>query len=173
MYKRGKRKDITSISTRDIFNVAKKKYAFSLDYSEFSKLLSIINNYIFNIILYDNDEYRFPKNIGVFRIKRTQFKLKLDENGKVKTNQMHINFKASKELWKRKYPSKTWQEIKDIPNKPNIYYLNKHTNGIYNQFYWDRRTSTLKNQTFYKLDVIRERKKELSELSKQNKIYYE
>jgi hypothetical protein len=173
MYKRGKRKYISSTNIENMFRVAVEKYNFSLDKKEYSKLLEIINNYIFDIILHDSSEYRLPKKLGSIRIKRTKFKYKLDENGRVKKNQMKVDFNSSKKLWREKYPNKTWQEIKEIPDKPLIYYLNKHTNNYYNKFYWDKRTSTLKNQSIYKLDIIRNRKQELSRLSKQNKIYYE
>jgi len=172
MFKRGKRTYLSKYSTKDIFKVAKEKHGFSGDLSEFSDALDVITNHIFNIILYDSGEYKFTRQLGSIRIKNTKFKLKLNEDGSVKKNQLKVNFKASKELWKEKYPDKTWEEIKNIPNKPLVYFLNKHSNGKYNKFYWDKRASTVKNQSIYKLDIIRPRRIELSELSKQNKIYY-
>lgn len=173
MYKRGNRTYIADYTTKDVSIIARRDYNVKLSRKKFSEALELIINYIFELILEEGDEYRLPKQLGTLRVKRIKFKLRLGEDGNVNKNSLIPNFHACKQLWKSTYPDKSWEEIKNIKYKPMVYFLNKHTNGYYNKFYWDKRTSTVKNQSLYKINIVRERTAQLSLLSKQNKIYYE
>lgn len=66
---------------------------------------------------------------------------------KVDTKGLRPDWKATKELWASDPLAKA--------NKKLVYHLNKHTSGYYFKWYWDRRTSTVHNQFFFKFDPCR------------------
>ena len=170
---RGKRKYISDYTTADIYRDYRNIYKGTLSKKEFSHYYKVIIDFILKKVLNDSEEYIFPFRLGTFRIKRTKYVLKTDENNKVITNGLKIDFKSSWNLWHRQYPNLTDKEIINIKGKKNIYFLNEHSNGYYNKFYWDKRTCVGKNQSVFKLYINRDRKRDLAFLSKQNKIYYE
>jgi len=173
MYKRGKRKHISNYNFIDIYKTAVSKYDIKLSKEEFTEAYDLIIDAIFKIVIDEVCEYNLPHKLGTFRVKRCKSNILLDENNKVITTNLKVNFNASKKLWRKKYPDKTWEEIKNISDKPLVYFLNKHTNGYYNKFYWDKRSCMVKNQSIYTLTIVRDKTKKLSEYSKLNKIYYE
>ena len=83
--------------------------------------------------LENNFEFRMPGRLGYIRIRK---KLAIPKviNGKLFSNHLGVDYKATKELWKEKYPGKTLKELKNIENKPLIKYLNDHTDQTEGEF---------------------------------------
>jgi hypothetical protein len=135
---------------------------------EYNKVLLKINRKLADLVIYENIDFRFPLGIGNFRIKKYKPKLKLDEDGNLLTNNINVDYKKTKELW-GKNPEKR-------RNKVVVFNFNEHTKGYRGRFWWDKRTSKLKNQSCYYLRVTRRNKRELAKAIKNTEIfrrYYE
>ena len=171
--KRGENNLKADYGIRDIYRYYTESVNNPLNYKEFKKYVILITSYIMHNILYEKKTFKAPKRMGDFRIKRHKTKIKLDENGEVQTNFLKPDWKKCWQLWHEQYPDKTDEEIAKIPGKNHIYHLNKHTDGYYNRFYWDKLTCNIRNHTAYSFKPVRKWKKELSRLSNQNEIYYE
>ena len=59
------------------------------------------------------------------------------------TANLKIDWKKTKELWEKKYPGLTSEEIIEIKDKPKVFYLNEHSNKYRMVYCWDRRTPSL------------------------------
>jgi len=173
MIKRGNRKFISDYNVLDMYKYCKKEHGLKLTKKEFIEHLNEITEYIVNRILFEADEYKLPHKLGHLRIKRRKQVLRLDAEGKLLVNKMMIDFNSCWKLWREQYPGKTDEEIAKIPNKKKVYFLNDHSHGYYNKFYWDKRSCVVQFNSIYKLEINRNWKQMLTKLSKQNMIYYE
>ncbi len=171
--KRGKRKIKADYSLKDLYKFYKNNYDSNLSYKEFKKVLKSSVLYVMNRVINESEEFILPHRLGGIRVKRFKNRLLLNEDNKVNTNFLKVNYKASWEYWRKLYKSLTDEEIGKIPNKKHIYHLNEHTDGYNNRISWDKLSINVKNQSLYSFTPIRDWKEMLSTLSNQNKIYYE
>ena len=163
-------------TAKDMYKWYKKKYDNPVEWRVYSDFLKEFYTELFNLIIYNGIDYIMPGRLGSIRIRRRQNIQKLDENGEVIHN-LKPNWKKTLELWEKKYPNATREEVKNIPNKPIIYHLNDHTDGSYFRWYWDKMTCNVKNQSAYRFEPIRDKKREAAkawkEIPKLRNIYYE
>lgn len=165
-FKRGKRQFKTDYSYKDLYAFYKDNRFNNVSYKIYIEVLKRYFDLIMPMIIEDNLELRLPQRLGHFRIRERDYEIKLNEKGEVDKRHLQVNYKKTKELWAKKYPGKTAEEIKEIPNKPLVYHLNEHSDGKIYGFYWDKVISYVPNQKYYKIKVIRKWKNYLSNYSR-------
>jgi hypothetical protein len=86
--------------------------------------------------------------MGFLKIVKKKIRIQLNpETGKLDTRYLKPDWKATKELWSKDQLAKEQKKL--------VYHTNKHTNGYYYRWYWDKRTSTAVNQLYYKFEACR------------------
>ena len=172
-YKRGKRKVIADYKFDDIYKYYKKNNPNNyVSKQTVRKLYKEMFPYIVKMIVLDNFQFRMPANLGDLRIRKKETTPVLNEDGELDTRRLSVDWKATKQLWKKKYPDKTAEEIKEIPDKPLIRELNEHTDGYRYVWFWDKLTSSVPNQSAYYLDMTRTNDQILSGASKTNNLNF-
>lgn len=163
-------------TTKDMYKWYKNKYENPVQYEVYMQFVKEMFTEILNLVIYNGIDYIMPGRLGSLRIRRKQNFQKLDEENKVIHN-LKPNWKKTLELWEQKYPDLSAKEIKQIRNKPIVYHLNDHTDGFYFEWYWDKITSNVKNQSAYRFEPIRDKKREAAkawkEIPKLRNMYYE
>ena len=105
-------------------------------------------------IIRESLEYRMPSKMGFLRIKKNKQKLVI-KDGKIDRRRNIPNWKATWEAWHKKYPDKTREEIKQIPDKGIIFQKNYHTDGHIMRWFWDRKFSNARNSSVYSFDPVK------------------
>ena len=172
-FKRGKRALLADTSSRDMYNFYKERC--KPNPLEYSKFISIWKRFIelrLQMVVFENSEFHMPYRLGSIRIKIGGDSVRLKKDGTLK---LIPDWGASKKLWKEQYPGLTPEEIKAIPNKEKVYFLNEHTDGKVLHWHWDKQTSNFKNKGVYRIHMNRKWKKMLtSKIKTTKKIeYYE
>lgn len=138
-----------------------------IDQSTFRKILRYYNTKVCEEIVENSEELRMPYRLGYLRIKKFKFRLILDADGNIKKSHLKPDWKKTKELWENNEDAKL--------NKKLVYHTNKHTQGYYFKFYWDKRTCNIKNSSVYSLAMTRTNKRLIAKTikTKENIDYYE
>ena len=174
-FKRKEGKYKADVKTKDLYNYYVSKISNPLSYLEFSKIIQDVNkNCIYKLAL-TGEEFRLPYGLGVVYLAKRKINIKLNDDGTLNTRNLKADWKKTKELWERKYPGISAEEIVKIKNKPIVYYMNEHSNKYRMVFNWDRRTSNVKNQSLYILRIVRTLKAEVAKyfVESRNTNYYE
>ena len=155
----------------DIFKFYKKKQKESgkeaVEKPIFNKIVKEFNEAICEEIVENAYEYRMPNRLGYLRVRKHNTRLILDANGKLKTSHMHPDWKATNDLWAVNEGAKAEKKI--------VLHTNRHTQGYYYKWYWDKRACNIKNNSVYSLLMSRTNKRRISEaVNKNDNIdYYE
>ena len=173
MTKRGTGKVETHYGRPDMYKhytkvTAGKRDMYDVSFSDFSKVLNKFNKDICSLILEDAYEFILPKRLGIIRIKKYKPKLKLDDEGNLKTKYLPVDWKATNELWA------TNEKAKD--EKKRVYYLNNHSDGYRYLWYYSTYRSALPNKSLYRFIPTRSNKRNLASLIKSDDFkgdYYE
>jgi len=147
--KRGKGKYLADLKSDDLYEYYCEKYGntHNISKSRFLKILKELNDAKIECIVGSAWTYRMPCRLGDFRVRKRKLKFKLDENGELSTANLKVDYKATKELW---------ASDKDaMDNKRLIFHFNEHTDGYNFPWYWDKRTSNVKNKFYYKVVMTR------------------
>lgn len=174
-FKRKEGKYKSDVKTKDIYNFYSEKVKNPLSALDFSKIIQEVNkNCIYKLAL-TGEEFRMPYGLGVLYVAKRKIHLKLNEDGSLYLKNLKIDWKKTKELWEKKYPGLTSEEITEIKDKPKVFYLNEHSNKYRMVYCWDRRTSNMKNQSLYLFRVVRTLKAEVAKyfVESGNTDYYE
>lgn len=133
----------------------------------FSKIIRSFNTEVCEAIVDESFEYRMPYRLGYLRIRKHKTRLVLDADGKLKTGHLHPNWVATKALWEKNEEAKESKKI--------IWHTNKHTQGFYCKWYWDKTVCNIRNSSVYSLVMSRTNKRKIAKAIKTNdKIdYYE
>lgn len=118
--------------------------------------------------------FYFPDRLGCLKVVQFKQKIKLLDNGTLDKRRLRANWKATKELWSRLYPDKSWKEIVAIKDKPIVYHENKHSSGLNYRWRWDKSTAYVKNCTVYRLNISRTNDRKLAKALKNRdlNLYY-
>lgn len=142
-------------ATNDIYKFYKSKYKDkALDERLFKDIYYELNKEISNLIITQSFEYRIPFRMGHLRIKKNKLKLRI-KDGNVDVAKNLVNWEATWDYWHSIYPDKTHKEIKKIKGKKRIYQMNNHTDGDIMRWFWDRKSSNVKNQNKYKFKPVK------------------
>jgi len=173
-FKRGLRRYKTTYSYKDLYKFYKENTPKNhVSYNTYIKVLRRYFDLIMPMIIEENLEIRLPAKLGDFRIRQLDYLIKLNDKGEIDKRHLTVNYKKSKELWAKKYPDKSTDELKEIKDKPLVYYLNEHSDGKLYQFFWDKILCKIPHQRYYKISIIRKWKNYLSNYSRyESPIYF-
>jgi hypothetical protein len=151
---RGKGKTTGELRKKDFYNYyvnnSKEPIISQSVYNKFLK--ELLNNYSKEIVE-KGLELRLNK-LGKIRV-RTKELHYFNKEGK-RAKSIRVNWKATLEYWKNKYPELTKKELKNIKNKPLLYHDNEHSNGEFYEHYWDNSTANVKYKSFYNFSASRQ-----------------
>ena len=165
-YKRGEGKNNADYALRSLYKEYKSKVENPIDYKIYSEILKEYNERIINNIIYSALEYKMPYRLGYIRIQRRKKTPYVNNNGEIVSGHLGIDWQKSLALWRKKYPGLSDEELKNIPNKKRLNYLNEHTNGYSARFFWDKNLSNVKNQSCYVFKSTRTAKETLAKYIK-------
>lgn len=166
----------------EIYSFFKKKFSKKerdspafIDYRKFSSVIKDFNKELSRMVIEDAAEFKMPLRLGYVRLKKYKKKPHINEDGTIDKKGLSIDWPASKALWAREYPGKTLLELKQIHNKPLVYFLNEHTDGYGFMFYWNKKGSNAINRSLYSMVFTFSNNRHLAHVLKSdNKIdYYE
>lgn len=153
-------------------NDAYKRYArehnTKVTRKQYSNICSQLNEEAIRLIIYENTDFKLPLGLGSLRILKYKPKLKLDEKGRLITNRICVDYPKTKEAWER--------DPKKKAKKTVIFNFNEHTKGYQHRFWWDKRTSHVKNQSAYYIRLSRKNKRLLAKALKDDSLnidYYQ
>lgn len=172
-FKRGKRALLADTSSKDMYDFYKERCKGTpLPYRTFISIWKRFIDLRLQMVIFENAEFHMPYRLGSIRVKIGGNAIKINKDG---TMQLITDWGASKKLWEKQYPGLTAEEIKAIPNKERIYFLNEHTDGRVLHWHWDKMTSNFRNKGVYRIHMNRRWKKMLnSKIKTTKKIeYYE
>ena len=173
IYRRGRNKVLADYTFDDIYKFYKEVYKDkALSRKSVHEIYKRMFPEIVKLIIFDNLDYRMPCRLGSIRIKKKKASPTINEEGKLDTRKLSINWKKTKSLWEELYPGKTAEEIKLIKDKPRIKEINEHTNGYRMTWFWDKVTCNIPNQNAYYINLCREADKILSSAVKTNDLNY-
>jgi len=165
--KRGKGKIVSTV----------KHYAFYSGYlkhtlksnriprQEYNKFLADLMRTLMDAVIEEHLEVKFS-NIGSFRVKETKMQF-ITADGQMNKS-IPTNWDASWKYWRELHPDKTDVEIIALSNKPIIRHENESRNNHIYRFNWDKRTTLLKNKSYYTFRPTRLAKEKLARILKTN-----
>lgn len=154
-------------TSKDFYKHFKDKHPkIKISKSEYIEILKEYFDEIMDMVIFKSMQFYFPGRLGNLKILQYKQDIKLLEDGSLDKRRLRPNWKDTKDMWKRIYPDKTWEEILSIKKKPIIYHENKHSNGYNYKWYWDNTTSNVPNHTAYKLDITRSHDRRLAKAVK-------
>lgn len=160
MREKGERRYKMDVSTRDVYNHYKEHYNGKISYAMFNKMCKHFNLTVADRIIRESLEFKLPFKLGSIRIRAAKIKIKLNDNGRIDTVKMAIDWPSTKKMWREMYPDKTMKEIYAIPNKKLLVYTNDHSNGYIMRWWWDKRLVSIKNQGLYVFKPVKGRQDE-------------
>lgn len=139
----------------------KRKYKIT----DYTKIVTRVNELLSTKIVTESFNLKLPKGLGFVFITKKEFKIPVDEDGKLKKHRLIIDWDATWDYWYTKYGTTDRKVINDIPNKTVVYNYNQHTDNFIMRYYWDKNTNPLKNKSVYKFRPLKGGVKD-------NDIYY-
>ena len=147
----------TAVTARSIFYIYRRKAKAlkhkTLLYGEYRKFIQDYHEMIVEECIENNFEYVAPCRLGTFKIAKKKLLYILDENDNIEKKYLIIDWKSTKEMWK-KVPEKFGKKF--------IYYTNKHTGGYYFKWEWNKNTAAFHNMDFYMFTPTKYNRRKLS-----------
>lgn len=174
--KRGKSEVKTDFGSTQLYDFYKSVVDNPISRKKYIELVREYNDEILKLIIYDGLDYLFHWRLGSLRIRKRDNSLKLGKDGEV-ANKLKVDWPKTHKFWAQKYPGKSFEELKEIKDKPLIYYLNEHSDGVVGRWFWDKITCNIPNQSAYTFRPVRARKREAAQVWKRYPklfdLYYE
>jgi hypothetical protein len=135
--------------------------------SDYRKIIRKFNDAVCTSIVECSDEFRMPYRLGYLRIRKFKQRLKIDADGKLITKHLEPDWQATKQLWAENEKAKEEKKL--------VWHTNKHTQGYYYKWYWDKSACNITNHSVYSIVIARKYKRLVAKTVKENKKidYYE
>ena len=152
-----------------------RKSDFNVTFKEFYTVLSKFNTKVKDAIIYDSWVFVMPYRLGTLYIKKIKMKFKLNQDGSVDKRGLVPDWPKTLKLWAKLYPCLSKEELKKIPNKKLVFYLNEHTFGYKFVIHWQKRCCNIINNGPYEFVFAKGNRRELASVLKSNPniTYYE
>ncbi len=152
-----------------------KKSEFNVTFKQFYTVLNLFNQKVKEAIIYDSWIFVIPYRLGTIYIKKIKMELKLNEDGSVDKRGLVPNWPKTIKLWDKIYPGLSKKELKEIPNKKIVFYMNEHTSGYKFVIHWEKKYCNVANNGPYEFIFTRSNRRELADVlnSNPNITYYE
>lgn len=119
----------------------------------YGEVLREFNGHVRDRISTKGAEYFFPCKLGKVELRKVKSEVKIDDEGNI-TNNLPINWKATRELWDENERARE--------KKTKIRYTNEHTDGHTFRIFYKRSKANFKNKSIYKMRFNRDLKRQLS-----------
>jgi len=156
--------DYTSV---EIYRFFIKKYGKVIGKKLFTDILREFFSKIVDMLIFEGKELTMPHKLGNIRIRKNKVKVLLDKNGNVDKRRLAPDWGATRRMWKRIYPDKSWDEILAVPNKSMVYHENKHSDRYQHKWHWDKSTCLVKNNSAYSINMARGNDRKLAKALKE------
>lgn len=162
-----KGKHIIDHGLSDMYKYYKSHSKNPVDLKTYRKVVEEFNSGVASLILEKAFEFRMPFRLGYISIKKCKVRLILDPDGNLKKNYLKIDWNATKTLWKNNPKAKEQKKL--------VYHLNRHTDGYYFKWYWNKAATNVRNISVYKIIPTRKNSRAISKLLSTNEEldYYE
>lgn len=146
----------------DAYKYYKQHYDNKTDITqrEFSLIFKEVMERMMFKIIFENFEMKLPADVGNLRIKKIPIKIRFNPDGSLCTKGLRVDWKSTKDLWAVDEESKEKKQL--------VFHFNEHTDRYNLKFFYDKRTSQMKNQTAYQFKVMRKWSRLLNEAVKRN-----
>jgi hypothetical protein len=121
-----------------------------------------INEEVFKMMRTHNFIYHIPCRLGKISIRKFKPKVRILEDGSVNWRDLKVDYKATWDYWRQKYPGKTDKEILEIPNKAKMYHHNAHTHGYRYKHKWDKGAANFNGKTCMHFKPVRQVSRDLN-----------
>ena len=149
---------------KDIFKAYCKETGNPCNLTQ-QRFFNIFNEYIEFIndrIVTEGSVFNMPLRTGRIGVFKTKIVYKLKDNGEVDKKGFRVDWNNTVKLWEDIYSGYTMSEIKDIKDKPLIFFMNKNTDGYNLRFLWDKSSSNTINQFLYRFKPVRNLSRKLA-----------
>lgn len=154
----------------DIFKYYKEKTGnpHKLTQKKYFDIFEEFITYVKELMLNNGFSYHMPARLGNLHFYKYKVKIRLNPDGSLDKRNLRVDWDATKKFWAELYPGKTIQELKEIKDKPRLFYMNKHTDGFRIRLKWDKTTAYYKYKSYYRLKLVRQFARQVAEVVKSN-----
>jgi hypothetical protein len=161
----------TLSKTPSIYNSFKELHGNKISKEEFIDICITYNTAISKLILYGSYVFKVP-HLGSIYIRELEQKLLLDNDGKLVTNKLKVNYNATWKLRNSRFPGKTRKEIMELikgeEHLHRVYHFNEHTDGRIFRWNWLKKGKATKNLSIYRFRPTKDNRRELPKIIKSN-----
>jgi hypothetical protein len=137
---------------------------YKLNKTKYHNIIKEFNMMIMEKLIMEAATYKLPGQLGELRIqKRRNLKLKLDENSKLITRKLPVDWKATKELWEINLKAKEQKKL--------VFITNDHFDGHRCIFTWHKKRSDCPFKSVYQFIPSRHNKRWLASVIKDPNIH--
>ena len=141
-------KVIEHYCSKDAFKLFKKEYPGNkIKSSEFYKIIEEFNQEVVHKMIYEAFKFQMPGRLSSIWVRKRKTKLKLDKKDKLDTTHLHIDYAATKQLWKEDEEARNQKKV--------IFHLNEHFEGFYSRFFWNKFKCSIRNKQVYEFSPCR------------------
>jgi hypothetical protein len=123
---------------------------------QYRRICTAMNEYIMQEVLLKGHDFFLPCNLGSLGIRKKKMIPFVSEDGKVMVNHLSIDYKATKEFWRKNPQARAAKKL--------IRQLNDHTENYRYKFHWDKATSSVLNQSAYRFIPTRSHSRLLAKI---------
>lgn len=154
----GKHKHTIDIGNADIYKYYCKRTGnpHNLTQRKYFEIFKVYIDYVKELMVYNSFKFTMPNRLGVLSIYGYKVKLKLTPEGELDKRNLRVDWYNTKKYWAELYPGKTPQELKEIKDKPKLFYTNKHSDGKRYRIHWNKVTAIFKHKRTYKTSPVRQ-----------------
>lgn len=168
--RKGKKgKFISDYGMHDAYKYFQNNYKcnYEITQREYSLIFKEVMERIMFKVIFESFDVKLPADVGNIRIKKTPIKIRFNPDGSLCTKGLRVDWKSTKDLWAIDTDAKDKKQL--------VFHFNEHTDRYNLKFYYDKRTSTMRNQSAYQFKVMRKWARLLNSAVKTNPNlnYYE
>lgn len=156
----GKIKTDKAIS--DAYNYFCKHYDNKHDITprQYTQLFKEVCEIMMFHIIFKSYEWKLPASVGCLRIQQKPIKVRFTEDGRISSKGLNVDWASTKELWVN--------DPEAAKIKQRVFHFNNHTDRMNLRFYYDKRTTMMRNKSVYQFKPSRKWARLLNEAVKKN-----
>lgn len=124
--KDSKNKFDINIGYDDIYNHYKNSTSSTISKEKYNNVFTQVFDELMDMVIKNGYSLKFPHKFGTLEIQKKKQKIVYSKDGTVNRICYKVDWKATKEYWKKVYGDISAEELKAITNKPKIYCKNKY-----------------------------------------------
>lgn len=150
-----------------IYKDYKKSVDNPVTYKQYKEFYNELGEEIYRLLI-NGETIPMPNGFGNLRIFKKKPKVVEQENGELRLYGYRPDWKATKQLWKEKFPTRTLEELKAIKNKPIVFHKNVETDGF--RFSLGKERCILKGRNLIEFNFVRDKNRQFNKFIKNGGI---